>query len=67
MIPGQDYTDSYSPVATDASVRTLFAISLFIMNQSRLTQRTQRLEWERKTDYVKTRRWRIPVCWDWTI
>jgi hypothetical protein len=43
MIPGQDYTDSFSPVATDASIRTVFVVSLYIMNQSRLRERIKQL------------------------
>jgi hypothetical protein len=41
MVPGQDYTDSFSSVATDASVRTFFAISLYIMNQTNLHERIE--------------------------
>jgi hypothetical protein len=31
MIPGKDYTDAYSPVATDSSTRIAFGISLYII------------------------------------
>jgi hypothetical protein len=67
MVPGQDYIDSFSPVATDASVRTVFAISLYIMNQARLKKRISRLQWERKTKVATNLMHRVPICWDWTV
>jgi hypothetical protein len=62
MVPGKDYVESFSPVATDASVRTVFAISLHIMDQARLKQRIRELEFERKTKVAKERMYRVPIC-----
>jgi hypothetical protein len=33
MIPGKDYTDSFSPVATDVTVRLVIGLSLYIINR----------------------------------
>jgi hypothetical protein len=67
MVPGKDYVDSYSPVATDASVRTVFAVSLYIMNLTKLQNRIEQLKYEQKTNVAIERQWRVPICWDWTI
>jgi hypothetical protein len=46
MIPGKDYTDSFSPVATDASVRLVIGLSLYIINRRKALRYT-----------INTRRW----------
>jgi hypothetical protein len=57
MIPGKDYTDSYSPVATDSSTRIAFGISLYIMNRKHrertLRKKIGEMAWKRKTDHAK--------------
>jgi hypothetical protein len=54
MVPGKDCVESFSPaVATDAGVRTVFTISLHIMDQARLKQWIRELEFERKTRVAK--------------
>jgi hypothetical protein len=58
MVPGKDYVNSYSPVVTGASVRTAFAVSLYIMNHTKLHNCIEQLKYERKTKVAKERTWR---------
>jgi hypothetical protein len=72
MIPGKDYMDSFSPVATDASVRLVIGLSLYIINYLKaLCYAINTRRWERKMDCAKESipkpRWRIPHQDDWTI
>jgi hypothetical protein len=70
MIPGKDYTDSYSSVATDSSTRIAFGISLYIMNRKHrertLRKKIGEMAWNRKTDHAKLF-CQIPECDDWTF
>jgi hypothetical protein len=72
MIPGQDYMDSFSPVATYASVRLVIGLSLYIINRRKALRHTiNTRKWERKTNFAKESipipRWRIMDQDDWTI
>ena len=60
MIPGKDYQESFSPVAADASIKAMLAMSLFIINFGKwMPSRVKQLEFEK--------RYNLPACDDWTV
>jgi hypothetical protein len=70
MIPGKDYTDSFSPVVTYSSTRIAFGISLYIMHQKHrewsLRKKIGELAWKKKTEHAKLF-FQIPECDDWIV
>ena len=65
MIPGKDYTESFSPVAMDISIRTCIALSLYYMtkkDQPNVKTRTRKhVKGKAKARILEKNRWTMEV------